>query len=94
MNAKSALSKVSQDEINWARQNSIFKAQRDYNTGMQNAEKRGLEQGLQQGEHNARLEMVQRMLSEGFSAEQTARITQFSLDEVLHISTEHTEPNN
>ena len=49
MNAKSSLCMVSEDEINWARQNSIFKAQRDYNTGMHNAEKRGFDRGVQQG---------------------------------------------
>ena len=49
MNAKSSLCMVSEDEINWARQNTIFKAQRDYNTGMHNAEKRGFDRGVQQG---------------------------------------------
>ena len=49
MNAKSSLCMVSEDEINWARQNSIFKAQRDYKTGMHNAEKRGFDRGVQQG---------------------------------------------
>ena len=48
MNAKSSLCMVSEDEIKWAQQNSIFKAQRDYNTGMQNAEKRGIRKGAQQ----------------------------------------------
>lgn len=41
MNARSSLLTVSQDEINWARQNSIFVAQHDYNDGLHNAEWRG-----------------------------------------------------
>ena len=60
MSAKSSLLTVSQDEINWARQNSIFIAQQDHNAKMYNAEKRGLErgmqQGLQEGEHNAKID--------------------------------------
>ena len=62
MNAKSSLCMVSEDEINWARQNTIFKAQRDYNTGMYNAEKRGFDRGVQQG--------IQQGMSQG--ARQTA----------------------
>lgn len=49
MNANAALNMVSQDDINWAIENSIFKAQRDYNSNMQYAEKTGMERGLAKG---------------------------------------------
>ena len=45
MNANNALNKVSQDDINWARENTIFKSIRDYNTGLYNARQKGLEEG-------------------------------------------------
>ena len=49
MNANNALSTVSQDDINWARENTIFKSIRDYNTGLYNARQEGIEFGLKQG---------------------------------------------
>ena len=49
MKASNALNMVSQDDINWAIQNSIFKAKRDYNSNMQYAQKIGLEKGLKEG---------------------------------------------
>ena len=70
MNAKSSLCMVSEDEINWARQNSIFKAQRDYNTGMHNAEKRGFDRGVQQGIQQGMSQGLQQGMTQG--ARQTA----------------------
>ncbi|MBR6144906.1 MAG: PD-(D/E)XK nuclease family transposase, partial [Treponema sp.] len=83
MNAKTALSKVSQDDINWAIENSIFKARMDYNTGLYNAEQRGLRQGLEQGEHKAQIETAKRMLEAKIcSLEQVAAMTNLSIEEV------------
>ena len=83
MNAKTALSKVSQDDINWAIENSIFKARMDYNTGLYNAEQRGLRQGLEQGEHKAQIETAKRMLEAKIcSLEQIADMTSLSIEEV------------
>ncbi len=83
MSAKSSLLTVSQDEINWARQNSIFIAQQDHNAKMYNAEKRGLERGMQQGlqkglqegEHNAKIEMARNALAMGLSVDQIVQLT-------------------
>ncbi|MBQ1869135.1 MAG: hypothetical protein II146_01530, partial [Treponema sp.] len=78
-NAKTALSKVSQDDINWAIENSIFKARMDYNTGLFNAEQRG----LRQGEHKAQIETAKRMLEAKIcSLEQIADMTSLSIEEV------------
>ncbi|MCR4823101.1 MAG: Rpn family recombination-promoting nuclease/putative transposase [Treponema sp.] len=49
MSAKSSLLTVSQDEINWARQNSIFIAEQDHAAIVYNAEKQGMERGMKQG---------------------------------------------
>ncbi|MBR1721810.1 MAG: hypothetical protein IJ727_04910, partial [Treponema sp.] len=65
MNAKSSLCMVSEDEINWARQNTIFKAQRDYNTGMYNAEKRGFDRGVQQGMAQGMSQGLQQGMTQG-----------------------------
>nr|MBP3282433.1 hypothetical protein [Treponema sp.] len=83
MNAKSSLCTVSQDEINWVRQNSIFIAQRDRNTIMQNAVKQGLEQGLRQ----KAVEIAKKMLSMNIcDVEKIAEATGLSVAEVESIA--------
>ena len=52
---------------------------------MREAEEKGLKAGMEQGERNARLEDARRMLDEGLSLEQTARITQLSLEDVQKV---------
>ncbi|MCR5316625.1 MAG: PD-(D/E)XK nuclease family transposase [Treponema sp.] len=75
MNAKTALCKVSQDDINWAIENSIFKDQMDYNTGLYNAEQRG----IKQGELNTARRMLEAKIC---SLEQIADMTNLSIEEV------------
>ena len=43
------------------------------------------EKEIRKAEHNARLETAQRMLEEGLSLEQTARLTQLPLEEVRSL---------
>lgn len=74
MNAKSALLEVSQDEINWARENSIFKAQRDRNEELYCAVERGV--------HNNAVETARRLLQTNLTVEQIAEATGLPLDEV------------
>ena len=88
MNAKSSLCTISEDEINWARQNSIFKAQRDYNTGMHNAERRGYNKGVSAGERRNAIKNAKNALSLGLSPEQTAQITSLPLEQVLTLKEE------
>ena len=89
MSAKSSLLTVSQDEINWARQNSIFIAQQDHNAKMYNAEKRGLErgmqQGLQEGEHNAKIEMARNALAMGLSVDQIVQLTRLPQKDIERL---------
>lgn len=94
MDAKKSLCTVSEDEINWVRQNSIFIAQRDYNTIIYNSEKRGLERGLQkgiqqgiekgllQGAHDKAVESARNALALGLSVEQVSKITGLSENEI------------
>ena len=77
MNARSSLLTVSQDEINWARQNSIYIAQHDYNDGLYNAEKRG--------ERKRALEAARNALAMGLTASQAAQISQLPLDEIQQL---------
>ena len=91
MNASSALNKVSQDDINWAIENSIFKAQRDYYTPIYNAEQegiqKGIKQGIEQGTQKNKIETARRMLAaKTYSIQQIVEITQLSEEEVKELS--------
>ena len=65
MEAKSSLSMVSQDEINWARQNSVFIAMQDRSAILHNAEKRGIEKGLKQGLKKGIQQGIEKGLKQG-----------------------------
>ena len=89
MNAKSSLCTISEDEINWARQNSIFKAQRDYNTGMHNAERRGYANGAMQ----ATIANAKNLLKLGVTPETIAKGCSLPLEEVLALKDETSSEN-
>lgn len=75
MSAKSSLLTVSQDEINWARQNSIFIAHEDRAASLYNAEKRGLERGMQKGLEQGMQKGIQQGIQQGQQqGERTAKI--------------------
>ena len=86
MSAKSSLLTVSQDELNWVRQNSIFKAMEDRNASMHNGMKKAREQGLQegiaQGERNKTIEMAKNALAMGLSIEQISQLTGLTKEEI------------
>lgn len=87
MNAKSSLCTVSQDEINWVRQNSIFIAQRDRNTIIQNSIKEGLEKGLEQGYKNKAIEVAKNLISMQLGTfEQIAAAAGLSVEEVRSLA--------
>ena len=94
MSAKSSLLTVSQDELNWVRQNSIFKAMEDRHASMHNGMKKarekglqeGREQGLQEGRKEGLLEIARNALSMGLSIEQITQLTGLSKDEIENMS--------
>ena len=89
MNAKSSLCMVIEDEINWARQNSIFKAQRDYNTGMHNAEKRGFDRGITQGARQNAIANARNLLCMNLlTPEQISKAVALPLEQVLALKEE------
>ncbi len=80
MQAKSSLLTVSQDEINWATQNSIFIAREDQAAILYNAEQRGARQNAIANARNA--------LNMGLSPEQVSQITELPLEQVLTLKNE------
>ena len=97
MRARNALLEVSQDDINWATQNTIFKTIRDNNSrleaaerrgearGEKRGEKRGLKRGLAEGAHNQAIETARRLIQMNLTFEQIADATGLSVDEVKSL---------
>ena len=94
MNAKSSLCTISEDEIKWAQQNSIFKAQRDYNEGMYCAEERGFARGVTTGAQQASIANAKNfLLLNKLAAEEIARCCSLPLEQVLALKEELAHEN-
>ena len=81
MQAKSSLLTVSQDEINWATQNSIFIAREDQSAILYNAEQRGARQ-------NAIANAKNLLKETSLPIEQIARCCSLPLEQVLALKEE------
>ena len=94
MAAEFTVSYMSEEDANWFRENSRFIGQRDYNSGMEAATRRGVEQGLQQGlkqglkqgERNNALKNAENLLKLNLlTPEQIAQAVELPLEEVLKL---------
>ena len=82
MEANRLIGRMSEEESNWFRQNSIDTFIRDRNTEMENATKKGLEQGAK----TAKLEDATNLLKMNvLTPEQIAQATELPLEEVLEL---------
>ena len=86
MNAKSSLCTISEDEIKWAQQNSLYKARQDYNEGMYRAEERGIQKASIANAKN----LLRMNLG---SPEQIAQGTSLPLEQVLALKEELSHEN-
>ena len=75
MAAQNIVKHMSKADENWFSQYSAFKAERDHNTKMAIAEKRGLEKGLQKGLQQGLQQGIQQGIQQGAqqNAEETAK---------------------
>ena len=94
MAAEFTVSYMSEEDANWFRENSRFIGQRDYNSGMEAATRRGVEQGLQQGlkqglkqgERKTALKNAENLLKLNLlTPEQIAQAVELPLEEVLKL---------
>ena len=79
MAAENVVKYMSEADDNWFVQNSRFIAERDKNTQIHNAEKRGLEeglkQGIQQGAQQNTVENARKLLADGkYTAEEISEL--------------------
>ena len=90
MAAENVVKYMSEADDNWFVQNSRFIAERDKNTQIHNAEKRGLEaglkqgiqQGIQQGEQQKAIENARKLLADGkYTAEEISELFQIPVED-------------
>lgn len=85
MAAESIVKNMSEADDNWFVQNSQFIYERDRNTLIHNAEKRGREEGLQQGAQKKAIETANNMLKKKYSVSDISEITGLSLESVIEL---------
>lgn len=89
MEANVIVGHMSEAESNWHLQNSRDIAVRDYNTGLSNAKKRGLEEGLKQGAQQKAIEAATNLLKMKLgTSEQIAQAEGLTLEKVLEIKSQ------
>jgi predicted transposase/invertase (TIGR01784 family) len=66
--------------------NQREKGLRDFTIAMNNAEKRGIEKGIERGELAASVKIARGLLSDGISPDVVAKNTGLSLDEVKRLA--------
>ena len=85
MAAENTVKYMSEADDNWFVQNSRFIAERDKNTQLHNAEKRGREEGLQQGAQQKAIENAKTMLSDELPPEKVSLYSGLTLEQVLEL---------
>lgn len=90
MAAENVVKYMSEADDNWFVQNSRFIAERDKNTQIHNAEKRGLEaglkQGIQQGAQQKAVENARKLLADGkYTAEEISELFKIPVEDFTDI---------
>ena len=86
MAAENVVKYMSEADDNWFVQNSRFIAERDKNTQIHNAEKRGLEEGLKQGAQQKAIEAAINLLRmKKLSPDEIAQAQNLPLEKVLEL---------
>lgn len=79
--AENIIRYMSKEDANWFTQNSIDIYERDHNTTLANAEKRGLEKGMQQKAQETAINM----LKKNYPAADISEVTGLPLEKVLEL---------
>lgn len=76
---------MSEADDNWFIQNSRFIAERDKNTQIHNAEKRGREEGVKEGAQQKAVETATNMLLKKYQPTEISELTGLPLEQVLEL---------
>ena len=85
MAAENTVKYMSEADDNWFVQNSRYIAERDKNTQIHNAEKRGREEGLQQGAQQKAVETATNMLRKKYPVTEISELTGLSQEQILEL---------
>ena len=98
MEADRIAQRMSEEDANWFRQNSIDIARRDYNSTMEHYQQMGLEkglkQGMQQGAQQKAIEDARSFHANGVSVDIIAKSLNMTMDQVKQIISESAQPAN
>jgi len=83
--AVETMSKITQDQVEYARMCNLLKSELDYQDGMVEARRSGIEEGLEMGIEQEKLIIAKNLLSEGSTPEFIHRITGLSLKDIAHL---------
>ena len=88
MAAENTVKYMSEADDNWFVQNSRFIAERDKNTQIRNAERRGREQGMLEGAQQKAIENARKLLADGkYTAKEISELLQIPIDLFTHTET-------
>ena len=85
MAAENTVKYMSEADDNWFFQNSCFIAERDKNTQIHNAEKRGREEGIQQGAQQKAIETATNMLRKEYPVSEISEMTGLPQEQILEL---------
>ena len=98
MEADRIAQKMSEEDANWFRQNSIDIARRDYNSTMEHYQqmglKQGMQQGMQQGAQQKAIEDARSFYANGVSVDIIAKSLNMTVDQVKEIVSESARAAN
>ena len=87
--ATETLSKITQDQIEYARMTTLLKSKLDYQSGMVNARRSGIKEGMEKGREEDRNEekliIAKNLLAKGSTPEFVKEITGLSLEEISQL---------
>ena len=83
--AVETMSKITQDQVEYARMCNLLKSELDYQDGMVEARRSGIEEGLEMGMEQEKQIIAKNLLSEGSTPEFIHRITGLSLKDIAHL---------
>jgi predicted transposase/invertase (TIGR01784 family) len=83
--AVDTLKNITKDEVEFARMTTLIKGELDWRSGMADAEKKGRNEGLIEGQNIANLENARKMKIMGFFTEQIQAITGLSQETIAQL---------
>ena len=83
--AVDTLKNITKDEVEFARMTTLIKGELDWRSGMADAEKKGLSEGLIEGRNEEKLENARKMKADNMSVSQISKYTGLSAETIAQL---------